>query len=76
VHRCCVCGCTVNGTTWLCHYCARTYSLQGRVSTWPDWARFLLSDEQRQRRADDRDAAMLCDSDEADECCYGETNRD
>ena len=58
MNECCVCGTSLDGTGWLCHGCAMEttrYELDvplGSLSTadWPEWAQYLLNEEQNERR--------------------------
>jgi hypothetical protein len=55
---CCICGARVLDRLWCCRRCQRKYSLDG-LATWPEWARFLRTEEERRRRRRDHPIQVI-----------------
>lgn len=54
--RCAICGDPITTPFCFCSACEKEFWLTGPVGTWPEWARFLENDEQRERYRELRDA--------------------
>jgi len=60
MNRCCICEARLSGTGWLCNRCATETTAfelvvplkDVPVAEWPEWAKYLLAEEQRERRYD------------------------
>jgi len=77
-NRCCICDKALTGTSWVCHTCAATYGLEVPYRQWPDWARALVSFENRERRYQRTIGAITVSYEEAgvENLVYGEMNDD
>lgn len=59
---CCICGKPITDRFWSCETCAKNYRLDG-LATWPQWARFLRTEEERRRHRRDAPIQVLALSD-------------
>ena len=72
--RCAICGRTITCRFWVCAKCEKEYGLNGARSTWPEWAQYLATEEQKARRPC-RQIIDVVDA-ETDVLLYGELNDD
>jgi len=77
--QCCICERNLDGTDWLCHECAEKYELNGSLTQWPEWARFMKQQEENRRYTERRDLRQMVSIEECAEAeilVYGEVNSD
>ena len=62
VGRCFLCDKHITPDFWVCSECERVHGLLGPFSGWPEWARGLAMEVQRQRTAEMKQLRYEIDS--------------
>ena len=72
--KCMCCGNPIQPTFWVCDGCERGYGLAAPVSKWPEWAKQLRRDTEKERQQEARMMVEIPASDVPgiDRLLYGE----
>lgn len=78
--KCMICGTAITPTFWVCAPCERAYGLGVPFTSWPNWAKALKDEEEKERRRNARwreyTVISLDEVEVLERIVYGDCNND